>query len=720
MFLARPHRFGAGGVSGYYLPMFFTFTFNPVAIPQLLIAVFLLVQGVIVLAQNRRSNLNRSFFLFELAAFVWLFGMGFSYLSADETTALFFARVGFLGVIFIPITTYLFSVYYVGDTRQKPVAFAGLALTCIYSFFIGTKTLVAGVYLYSWGYYIKLGTLAVGALILFVLFVPFFIRNFYRRYLTAAKNQRRWHYLALVTGGLSFMAITDFLPGFGFALPFPPLGFFFVGSLATLMGYFMLRYRLIDVKIIVGRTVGHLLLTVILLLVYGSIFVLISPFEDDAKHLIFNAGLFVVALYGFIPLKEKSQRIVDELFAKERINFNKLVNDFTVDLRNLFDTATLLTGLFNFLTEKIRLESSAVYIFEPNAKRWAVYRSSYREQGKPEYRDAVASSGSERFIVRNPAPIDALGFVNLPIETDPIIAEAREFLRETRGLFAFPIVHRGFFLGFLIVGGRLSKKDFSMEEIEVFGRLVASLAIAWENARAYQTIMAGNKSKNDFVTIISHQLRTPLTNIKWITESLLADTSALSAEASKFVKRIHFSAEAMVHLIGQLLNAVHDSKDQPGILIEPSELFAIVEGVATEYESIMERKGINFTRFFPENLKPIFANKEYLQIVLATLLDNAIRYTKEKGAVKLSVTMRDVKTVEFEVSDTGIGIPEAEQPSVFGKFFRANNAISAVPDGTGLGLFYAKTLVESQGGTIWFRSAERKGATFYFTIPVVG
>lgn len=695
-----------------------TFVFNPIAIPQLLIAIFLLAQGIIVLVQNRHSGFNRSFFLFEFAVFVWLFGMGLSYMSGDEATAFLFARIGFLGVTFIPITTYIFSVYYAGDDRQKIPAFIGLGATCIYSFFVGTPIFASGVYLYSWGYYIKLGPLGASALLLFLFFVPLFVRNFYLRYVSAPPHQKRWHLLALITGGLAFFAATDFLPSLGVSLPFPPLGFLFVGSLATLMGYFILRYRLIDVKIIAGRTVGYLLLTLILLFVYGSLFSLISLSEATADHLFLNAVFFIIALYGFTPLKEKSQRIVDELFAKEQIDFDKNVNNFTVDLRNLSDTKTLINELFNFLTEKIRLEDSAIFIFEPNAKRWAAYHSSsYAELGKPEYKDAELKAGDGQFIVRNPIPIDARGFANSSVMADPIINEGVKFLRDVNGLVAFPIIHRDLFLGFLIAGGRLSKKDFSKEEIGSLARLTASLAIAWENARAYDALIVSNKSRNDFVTIISHQLRTPLTNIKWITESLLADSEHISAEAKKFIKRINSSVEAMVSLIGQLLNAIHDAREKPGVFIEVKELVAVVESVIEEYEPIMNRKGIRLSRLFSEDLKPVYANKEYLQIVLATLIDNAIRYTGEKGSIKLSVIAKDGNMVKFEVSDSGIGIPEKEQARMFEKFFRADNAIRMVPDGTGLGLYYAKTLVESQGGTIWFRSIAGNGSTFYFTIP---
>ena len=701
--------------------MTFSFGLNPTALPQLFIAVFLLVQGLLVFAQNRHSPLNRSFFFFELAVFVWLVGMGLNYLAIDPETADFFSRIGFLGVVYIPVATYLVSVYYLGDARQKPLAFTGLAVTFLYSLFIGSESMATGVYAYSWGYYIKLAPFGVGGLLLFLLFAPLFLRNFYLRYRAAAPHARRWHYLAFTSGALSFLAVVDFLPGFGVPLPVPPIGFLFVGTMATLMGYFILRYRLVDIKIIVGRGIGHSLLTALLLLVYGSFFVLFSPFDATMEHLLFDAAFFIIALYLFAPLKERSQKIVDELFTKERINFDRLVSDFIVRLRNLTDTATLAANLSMFLSEKLRIESSATFVLEANERRWKLYQGIPRAAGGHEYRDTAISLADAELVAKNPQPIDSRGSADPRWSNDPLVSEITSILFKRREVAAFPLVHRGIFLGFLSIGERISRRDFTSDELGALERLTGPLAIALENARAYEAIELASKSKNDFVTIISHQLRTPLTNIKWATETLLGDKTPLQGEARTFIERISASADAMVRLIGQLLNTLSASKEGVGAVIGPADVLRILQDVEAEHRPLMNRKSLHFVTSFPtELLAAVRGNPEYVRIVLAILLDNAMRYAPSSRTVELRAVVKDERTLEFHVSDTGIGIPDAEQARVFEKFFRANNAISLVPDGTGLGLFYAKQLVEAQGGQIWFRSKEGQGTSVYFSLPLAG
>src|SRR3990167_4741709 len=124
--------------------MDFAFELNVIALPHLIVAVFFLAQGILVIAQNPNSSLNRSFFIFELAVFIWLFGMGLNYLAANRETAAFFSRIGFFGVIYIPITTYLFSVYYLGDERQKNIWFLGFIATFLYSLFFCTNFISGG------------------------------------------------------------------------------------------------------------------------------------------------------------------------------------------------------------------------------------------------------------------------------------------------------------------------------------------------------------------------------------------------------------------------------------------------------------------------------------------------------------------------------------------------------------------------------------------------
>jgi signal transduction histidine kinase len=705
--------------------MDFSFDLNLLALPHLLFAVFLLVQGILVLAQNRDSGLNRSFFIFELASFVWLFGMGLNYLASDNTTATFFSRIGFLGVAYIPASTYLFSVYYLGDERQKKAAFSGIIATFLYSLFIGTEYMATGVYEYPWGTYIELGPLGIGGLLLFLIFAPLFIRNFYLKYKetsTRHARQGRWGYFALVTGALAFLAVTDFLPGFGVRLGVPPMGFLFVGTLATSMGYFILRYRLVDIEIVAGRGVGHFLMTALLLLGYGSIFVIVSPFEVTYEHIIFDAALFVAGLYLLSPLKERTQRVVDELFAKERLNFDRAISQFAAELRNLSDIATLTANLFIFLTEKLRIERSAVFLLESNEKQWTFFESASFGAGAYRHRDTILTATDASSVSKMVRTIDTRGFADPELSGHPLLSEVLSIIQERKETLAFPLVLRGVFLGFLSIGPRLSQKDFTSIELAAFERLSSSLAIALENARAYETLQLSSKSKNDFVTIISHQLRTPLTNIKWVTETLLKSAAKLSPDARSLLERANKSAEAMVRLIGQLLDTVSGSREQSSVPFTPPEkLLRIVEDVANEYQLVMERKGINLTRLLPRELRvSVRANEVYLRAILSVLLDNAARYTPERGTVNLQISLQDDARLQFAITDNGIGVSEAEQGRVFEKFFRANNAISLVPDGTGLGLFYAKQLALAQGGEIWFRSKEGQGTTFYFTLPLAG
>ena len=292
----------------------------------------MLIQGVLVLVQNPRSAINRSFFFWEFAVFVWLMAMGVTYLSRDEGLAVILSQVGFLGVMFIPISTYAFSVYFNADKKQLPIVFIGLFVTTILALFIHTDLIGAGVYQYKWGYYIRLGSLGYTTLALYLLFVPLFLRNYYYRHKAAPANQKKWHFFNFLVGGMAFIAATDFLPAYGVSLPFPPIGFVFVGVFASLMGYFILRHQLTDIKIVFGRTVGYVLMTLFLLLIYGTIYYLIGPKNRSGWEVFLEAIVFTSLLYVFGFIKSLSQRVVDELFFKDKVQFEKMTSCFIVDV----------------------------------------------------------------------------------------------------------------------------------------------------------------------------------------------------------------------------------------------------------------------------------------------------------------------------------------------------------------------------------------------------
>ncbi len=227
------------------------------------------------------------------------------------------------------------------------------------------------------------------------------------------------------------------------------------------------------------------------------------------------------------------------------------------------------------------------------------------------------------------------------------------------------------------------------------------------------------RMKTEFVSIAAHQLRTPISAIKWILKMFLdGDLGALTSSQQEYLKKTYDSNERMVRLINDLLNVTRIEEGRFLQDVQKEDIVEIVTKRADIARTMTERKGLQFSFVKSKTKAPkVAVDKEKFSLTIQNLIDNAVHYTK-KGSIALSFKFLKKKNeFLFSIKDTGIGIAKEQQDRVFGKFFRAANAIAAETEGTGLGLFIAKNVIEAHGGEIWFESKKGIGSTFYFTLP---
>lgn len=226
------------------------------------------------------------------------------------------------------------------------------------------------------------------------------------------------------------------------------------------------------------------------------------------------------------------------------------------------------------------------------------------------------------------------------------------------------------------------------------------------------------RTKTEFVSLAAHQLRTPLSAIKWSLRMILdGDVGKVNREQKEFLEKSYQSNERMISLINDLLNLARIEEGKYLFTPVLVSLENVCQKVIEVSKEILERKHLvlKFTQLKKE-LPQVFADEEKIRFAVENLIDNAIRYTPDSGKIIISLREKD-SGLEFQIKDSGVGIPLDQQPRVFSKFFRANNAVRMETEGSGLGVFLAKNIIEAHGGKIWFESKEGEGTTFYFSLP---
>jgi len=228
--------------------------------------------------------------------------------------------------------------------------------------------------------------------------------------------------------------------------------------------------------------------------------------------------------------------------------------------------------------------------------------------------------------------------------------------------------------------------------------------------------------KTEFVSVPSHQLRTPLTAMKWYLEELGdVESGKLNKEQKEYVESLDASLDRMIILINDLLNVSRLETARMIVEPKPTDIIKLIKRAVEGNVFGIKKKGVKIiTDFKVKSLKKINIDPKLIYQVVNNLLSNAIKYSKDKNPrVKISLEkMKD--EIKISIEDNGMGIPKKDQSKMFRKFFRASNAVRQETEGTGLGLYIAKMIVEVSGGRIWFKSSEGKGTIFYFTLPLAG
>lgn len=225
------------------------------------------------------------------------------------------------------------------------------------------------------------------------------------------------------------------------------------------------------------------------------------------------------------------------------------------------------------------------------------------------------------------------------------------------------------------------------------------------------------RMRNDFVSFVTHQLRTPLSGIKWMLE--LAAEAGEADEKTSYIQDARESADRLIGLVNDLLDASRLESGKLRVVLESVPLRALTDNVLNDVTTLIREKGHAVSLNSDADLPDVASDPQLLRQVVMNLLSNAIKYTPPGGNIEIRIG-QDGRNVKWSIRDSGIGIPRASTARLFEKFYRADNVHTVDTEGTGLGLYLVRLIVERFGGTIACESEEGRGTTFTVTLPLAG
>ncbi len=295
-----------------------------------------------------------------------------------------------------------------------------------------------------------------------------------------------------------------------------------------------------------------------------------------------------------------------------------------------------------------------------------------------------------------------------------------QFLFLVMGIVIIVTVLATFFAGAYFI------ENPELVALMTLGLALILFVIATVITKSFDRLAEANRMKSEFVNIVSHQLRSPITNLKWTVDILMSKNNKTREQMAEYFKRLKDSSVRMGELVNDLITV---SRIQEGTLPLKREEFSLedtIKKLIQEFKSFAQSSGVEIKVNFEENLPEIIGDPLRIKSAVENLLNNAIRYGFEKNKgqspekdrkIEIRLFKKD-KKLYFEIKDNGMGIPEQDQKYIFKKFFRAANALKHQAKGSGLGLYITKSIIEKSKGKIGFESEENKGSTFWFTLPI--
>jgi signal transduction histidine kinase len=714
---------------------------NPYSLPPLISSILFLLIGGFCFLKNRKSVVNLTFSLLCLATIWWQFSWFILFNTKAETLANFVVKLGYTGIIFIPITFFHFFTSFLKAEKDKWLVFLSYVIGLFFVLVLWfTNYFINGFYKYYWGFYPRAGflhpfhlaqlsVLAFRALVLL-------ISHLKRQKLSALRyNQIKYVLLALIA---YIPATSDYVVNYG--LEFYPVGFIFISIFASITAYAIITYRLMDINVVITRgTIFGVVYTFVL-----GIPVAVWFWGRDylSNKIGVNWGLVPIgmalilaslgpAIYGFIRRKTEAA-----LF-KQRQRYQENLIALAKQMTLTKDLRQLLVLIIRRVTKEIGISHARIYLLDRKANQY-VREVHYGKERRRQFGDSLSQDApliQMLYRSRDIGPLLGEEVISHFETSEPEhLEEVKAQLRSMGAAILLPAFIGEELVAFLALGTKRSKQIYTPDDLNMFRILSGQAALAIENAQFYQelkeaqaTMLQAAKlsSIGELATGFAHQIDNPLGIISagcqlcvmdikdWLRRENLPEEDRKVLEKmedrmGKVIETAHRGANLVQRIRGYAKPADRD--------FEPTDLNSVMEDALVLAQYQISQGGVNVTKDIPHDLPRIKGIGVQLEQAFLNMIINACEaMAGKKGELAISarVGQDNPDKVEITISDNGRGIPKENLRKLFDLFFTTKGS-----QGTGMGLSLAYRIIKDHGGNIAVESEVGKGTRFTVSLPV--
>ncbi len=532
----------------------------------------------------------------------------------------------------------------------------------------------------------------------------------------------------------------------------------FIGT----VGYAIVKHRLMDIRLIVKRTSVYVSSIVAVLLIALGLYRLeIAYFKEIIPPGTWGPIVLLAGIILFDPIKRSFERIANKYFFASLYTYQNTLEELGKKLTFTIDLSDIIDSIIKTIKNTMRLDRSGVLLYDNPSSNFKIYRT----EGFTESNgiSLVRNNFLTGYLIKNRMPVlyqELESLQNNGNGEKAEIAKLQTNMRRIEAHICLPLLVKDKLIGIIVLGQKVSRDAYTKEDMRLLEAVTNQASIAVENARLYDEIRQFNrtlqqkvsaqthnikaknvqlekllKAQSEFLDIASHQLRTPVSVIRGIISMFQdGDMAKLPKEKqAEFIESASQKGAKLDQIINDILAASElDSRKFDIDAKTPKiQLEEVVDRAVKGFKLEAEQRKIDLVWQKPAaSLPQIVGNAEFLEQAVSNFISNALKYTpstemvkearakrKTKGRVKVDI--RKVKNdLVVSVSDDGIGIPKDEVKKLFQKFSRASNATAMYTDGSGLGLFIVREIIEGHRGKAWVESEEGKGSKFYLSLPI--